>query len=165
MQLLLDTHALSGGWPATTRSRPRATAIADEANGIFVSAASAWEITTKHRIGKLPGAAAIVGDLDAIIVGQGFAGLPIGIRHGQVAGALPGPHRDPFDRMLIAQAMLENLVLVSNEAGLRRLRARRDYGDTAPGRVRRRRFSRLKSPARRPSNRAPACARAPTAPP
>ncbi|MGD0562873.1 MAG: type II toxin-antitoxin system VapC family toxin [Roseiarcus sp.] len=116
MQLLLDTHAflwwLAGDDALSAAAR---TAIADEGNDIFVSAASAWEITTKHRIGKLPGAAAIVGDLDAIIVGQGFAGLPIGVRHGQVAGALPGPHRDPFDRMLIAQAMLENLVLVSNE--------------------------------------------------
>ena len=54
-------------------------------------------------------------DLDAVIATQGFSGLDIGIRHGQTAGALPGPHRDPFDRMLIAQAMLENLVLVSNE--------------------------------------------------
>jgi PIN domain nuclease of toxin-antitoxin system len=70
---------------------------------------------TKHSIGKLPGVAAIVSDLDGAIGNQGFIGLPIGLRHGQVAGALPGPHRDPFDRMLIAQSMLENLVLVSNE--------------------------------------------------
>jgi PIN domain nuclease of toxin-antitoxin system len=116
VQLLLDTHAflwwLAGDDALSDAAR---WAVADEGNGIFVSAASAWEITTKHRIGKLPGAAAIVGDLDATIAGQGFIGLPIGVRHGQVAGALPGPHRDPFDRMLIAQAMLENLVLVSNE--------------------------------------------------
>jgi len=57
----------------------------------------------------------MVADLDRAIVEQGFIGLPISLRHGQVAGALPGPCRDPFDRMLIAQAMLENLVLVSNE--------------------------------------------------
>jgi PIN domain nuclease of toxin-antitoxin system len=89
--------------------------MADESNGVFVSAASAWEITTKHRLGKLPGVAAIVADLDGAIADHGFAGLPISLRHGQAAGALPGPHRDPFDRMLIAQAMLDNLVLVSNE--------------------------------------------------
>ena len=116
MRLLLDTHAflwwLAGDEALSDTAR---TAIADEGNEIFVSAASAWEITTKHRIGKLPGAAAIVADLDAVISSQGFIGLPIGVRHGQVAGALPGPHRDPFDRMLVAQAMLENLVLVSNE--------------------------------------------------
>jgi PIN domain nuclease of toxin-antitoxin system len=116
MQLLLDTHAflwwLSGDDQLSAAAR---SAIADEGNGIFISSASAWEITTKHRIGKLPGVAAIVTNLEGAIVDQGFIGLPISLRHGQVAGALPGTHRDPFDRMLIAQAMLENLVLVSNE--------------------------------------------------
>jgi PIN domain nuclease of toxin-antitoxin system len=116
VQLLLDTHAFLWWLAGDAALSPAArTAIADEGNGIFISAASAWEITTKHRIGKLPGAASIVTDLDAIIAAQGFIGLPIGVRHGQTAGALPGPHRDPFDRMLIAQAMLENLALVSNE--------------------------------------------------
>ena len=90
-------------------------AIADESNAVFISAACAWEIATKHRLGKLPGVAAVVADLDAAIVGQGFIGLPITVRHGRAAGALPGPHRDPFDRMLIAPAMLDNLVLISNE--------------------------------------------------
>ena len=116
MQLLLDTHTflwwLSGDDALSVAAR---TAIADEGNGIFVSAASAWEIATKHNIGKLPGVSAIAADLDGTIADQGFIGLPITLRHGQAAGALPGPHRDPFDRMLIAQAMLENLVLVSNE--------------------------------------------------
>ena len=116
MQLLLDTHALlwwlSGDDALSAAAR---TAIADEDNGIFISAASILEIATKHRIGKLPGVAAIIADFDRVIADQGFIGMPINLRHGQVAGTLPGPHRDPFDRMLIAQAMLENLVLVSNE--------------------------------------------------
>ena len=116
MQLLLDTHALlwwlAGDTALTTTAR---AAIADEANSVFVSAASAWEITTKHRIGKLPAVAAIVYDLDRTIRDQGFASLPITLRHGQIAGNLPGQHRDPFDRMLIAQAIAEQLVLVSNE--------------------------------------------------
>ena len=116
MRLLLDTHAflwwLAGDESLPVRAR---AAIADEINEVFVSAASAWEITTKHRMGKLSGVATIVGDLDGAIASQGFKALPIEVRHGQIAGALPGPHRDPFDRMLIAQAMLENLVLVSNE--------------------------------------------------
>jgi len=90
-------------------------AIADESNAIFVSAASAWEIATKFRIGKLPGVAAIVGDLAAVLEAQGFAPLPISFFHGQLAGTLPGPLRDPFDRMLIAQAMHDDMVLVSNE--------------------------------------------------
>jgi PIN domain nuclease of toxin-antitoxin system len=116
LRLLLDTHTflwwLAGdhALPVTARA-----AIADRDNDVFVSAASAWEITTKHRLGKLPGIAPIVGDLDAVIDQQRFAGLPISIRHGQIGGALPGPLRDPFDRMLIAQAMVESLVLVSNE--------------------------------------------------
>jgi len=116
VQLLLDTHALlwwlAGDTALTTTAR---AAIADEANSVFVSAASAWEITTKHRIGKLPAVAAIVYDLDRTIRDQGFASLPITLRHGQIAGNLPGQHRDPFDRMLIAQAIAEQLVLVSNE--------------------------------------------------
>ena len=116
MRLLLDTHAflwwLAGDGALSAAAK---SAIADEGNEIFISAASAWEIATKHRIGKLSGVAAIVADLDRAIVDQGFISLPISLRHGQVAGALPGPCRDPFDRMLIAQAMLENRVLVSNE--------------------------------------------------
>jgi PIN domain nuclease of toxin-antitoxin system len=116
MRLLLDTHAFLW-WLAGDEALPveARAAIADEANDIFVSAASAWEITTKYRLGKLSGAAAIVADLDAAIADQSFIGLPISVRHGQVGGALPGPHRDPFDRMLIAQAMVDHLVLVSNE--------------------------------------------------
>lgn len=116
MRLLLDTHAflwwLAGDDALSVAAK---VAIADAGNDVLVSAASTWEIATKYRIGKLPGAAAIVADLDRTISDQGFVGLPISPRHGQIAGTLPGPHRDPFDRMLIAQAMLDNLVLVSNE--------------------------------------------------
>ena len=116
MRLLLDTHALLW-WLAGDESLSAAarTAIADERNDIFVSAASAWEVSTKYRIGKLPGAAALAVDFAGAVLDQGFSALPISLRHGQIAGALPGPRRDPFDRMLIAQAMAENLVLVSNE--------------------------------------------------
>ncbi len=102
------------------------TAIADEDNTIFVSAASLWEIATKHRLGKLPGMANVIATFQEVVLSQGFTELPIDLSHGQAAGALPGPHRDPFDRMLIAQAMLEHMVLISNEKpfdlyGLRRL--------------------------------------------
>jgi PIN domain nuclease of toxin-antitoxin system len=68
-----------------------------------------------HRLGKLPGAAAIVSDIEASVRLQGFEPLPATMRHGQRAGSLPGRHRDPFDRMLIAKAILEDCVLVSNE--------------------------------------------------
>jgi PIN domain nuclease of toxin-antitoxin system len=116
VKLLLDTHAFLW-WLAghEALSVPARTAIAEESNRIYISAASAWEITTKHRLGKLPDVAAIIADLDGAIADQGFTGLPVSIRHGQMAGALPGPHRDPFDRMLIAQAIADDLILVSNE--------------------------------------------------
>lgn len=116
MRLLLDTHTFLW-WLAgdETLSPAARAAISDDANDVFVSAASAWEIATKHRIGKLPGVGAIVADLDAVVARQGFQALPITLRQGQQAGALAGPHRDPFDRMLIAQAIEQQMVLVSNE--------------------------------------------------
>jgi PIN domain nuclease of toxin-antitoxin system len=64
----------------------------------FVSAASAWEITTKHRLGKLPGAALAAADLDGLVEAQGFEALAITLPHAAQAGRLPGPQRDPFDR-------------------------------------------------------------------
>ena len=118
MRLLLDTHAflwwLAGDQGLSPAARK---VITDKGNDVLVSAASAWEIATKHRLGKLPGVAAIVDDLETVIAEQSFAELPISIRHGRVGGSLPGPQRDPFDRMLIAQALVDNLVLVSNERG------------------------------------------------
>ena len=118
LNLLLDTHAFLW-WIAgdAALSQTGRAAIANEGNAVFVSAATAWEIATKFKIGKLPGVAAIVADLAAVLDAQGFKPLPIAFGHGQMAGALPGPLRDPFDRMLIAQAMLEGMALVSNEAG------------------------------------------------
>jgi len=116
VRLLLDTHALIWwllGDPAL--SGPAREAIGDAANEVFVSAATFWEIATKYRLGKLPEAGALTSDLDAHIAAQDFKALAISPRHASLAGALPGPHRDPFDRMLIAQGLVENLVLVSNE--------------------------------------------------
>jgi PIN domain nuclease of toxin-antitoxin system len=124
---LLDTHALLW-WLLgdTALSASARDAIDDTRNDVFVSAASAWEIATKVRIGKLPAAAVIAADLAATVEAQGFVPLPVSFAHGQVAGALPGPHRDPFDRMLVAQAMADEMMLVSNEQrfdayGVRRL--------------------------------------------
>lgn len=116
MRLLLDTHALLW-WLDGDRSlsRKARTAIADEDNVIFVSAASAWEITTKARLGKLPGADAVAADVVGSVSSQRFSSLDITMRHAQRAGRLPGAHRDPFDRMLIAQAQIEDLTLVSND--------------------------------------------------
>ncbi len=116
MRLLLDTHALLWWLAGDAALSPAArAAIAEETNAVFVSAASLWEITTKHRLGKLVLSAALLSDLPGVVTDQGFLGLPISLRHAQRAGDLPGPHRDPFDRMLVAQAILDDLVLVSNE--------------------------------------------------
>ena len=116
MRLLLDTHALLW-WLDGDRSltRKARAAVADEDNIIFVSAASAWEITTKARLGQLPGADVVASDVGGAVSSQGFSSLDISMRHAQRAGRLPGAHRDPFDRMLIAQAQLDDLTLVSNE--------------------------------------------------
>lgn len=117
MRLLLDTHALIW-WLAAddALSSTARDAIADPASDIFVSAASAWEIATKHRIGKLPGAALLAADVAGFVAAQGFNELPISIRHGQIAGVLPWVHNDPFDRILVAQAIAADLTLVSNDA-------------------------------------------------
>lgn len=93
---------------------------------MLISAASVWEITTKARLGRLPRAERVAADVPACIRGQGFVALPIDVAHAQRAGDLPGPLRDPFDRMLIAQAQTEGAPLVSNEAlfdafGIRRI--------------------------------------------
>ena len=114
MRLLLDTHAFLwwlGGDPRM--SRGVRSLVADEGNEILVSAASVWEITTKARLGKLPGALSVAADVPACIASQGFVGLPITPDHAQRAGTLGGDHRDPFDRMLVAQAQAEGLSVVS----------------------------------------------------
>lgn len=117
MRLLLDTHAFL--WWLTESSRlseaVRRT-ILDPSNDKLVSAASAWEITTKHRLGKLPGADPIASDIPGAIADQGFDELPITVAEAARAGALKGPLNDPFDRMLIVQAISRDLVLISNES-------------------------------------------------
>jgi PIN domain nuclease of toxin-antitoxin system len=117
MRLLLDTHTLLW-WAAGDRalSRRARNAIGEEGNDVFVSAATAWEMSTKHRLGKLATAGPLLDALLDYCAAQRFVELPISIRHAQAAGALPGPHRDPFDRMLLAQARLEGLTIVSNES-------------------------------------------------
>ncbi len=116
LRLLLDTHALIW-WLAgdDALGRNARAAIADEANAVFVSAASAMEVATKFRIGKLPAAALLAQDFESIVAEQGFAELPITVHHARLAGEMAIAHKDPFDRLLIAQALAEDLVLVSNE--------------------------------------------------
>lgn len=117
MRLLLDTHAFLWWVFADSRlsHRARAAIADDEDSDVFVSAASVWEITTKFRIGKLPDAGSVAHDVAAVLAAEGFEALPVSVAHAQRAGDLGGRHGDPFDRMLIAQAMIENMTLVSNE--------------------------------------------------
>jgi PIN domain nuclease of toxin-antitoxin system len=113
--LLLDTHALIWWFMDSPRLGGAVRGTVGDAEAVFVSAASAFEIALKHRIGKLPEVAALLDGFAEHLAGQGFAELPITNGHALRAGALPMDHRDPFDRILIAQAQLEGLVLVSNE--------------------------------------------------
>ena len=127
MRLLVDTHALI--WWMTADSRLSDSArklIAHKSHTVLVSAASAWEIATKVRLGKLSIAAGFADDFEGDLAREGFETLAVSVEHGLRAGLLPGPHRDPFDRMLIAQAQAGHLAIVSNDRvfdryGVRRL--------------------------------------------
>jgi len=116
MRLLLDTHAFLWWLDGDRRLPARLRALIGEpANEVLVSAASVWEITTKARLGKLPRATEVAADVPACLESQGFVPLPITVHHAQRAGVLAGPHRDPFDRMLIVQAQAEGVPIASNE--------------------------------------------------
>jgi PIN domain nuclease of toxin-antitoxin system len=111
---LLDTHALLWWWTDDPKLSARSRqAIADENNQVLVSAASAWEIATKHRLGKLPHADQAVARFAELVAADGFEHLPVNYLHSLKAGGYPGEHRDPFDRVLAAQAELENALLVT----------------------------------------------------
>ena len=118
MRLLLDTHALL--WWALDDprlSRTAYAAMADPTATVPFSTVSAFELATKHRLGKLAIVDRLLDDVDGYLTGQGFLTLPLDLASARRAGRLPGPHRDPFDRLLIAQAITLDMVLVSNEAG------------------------------------------------
>ena len=112
-RLLLDTHALLWWLSEPQRLNGRAyRAIADAVNEIFVSAVSGWEIAIKRALGKLQAPE----DLETSIREQGFTPLSLTFFHAEQAGALPPHHGDPFDRMLVAQAQAEALILVTRDA-------------------------------------------------
>jgi len=116
VRLLLDTHALLWWFsddPSLSASARKLIAQSD--SSVFVSSVSAWEIATKFRLGRLPSATDLVQDFDGYLAAERFLSLPLSSDHGIRAGSLPGPLKDPFDRMLIAQAVAEKLFVVSNE--------------------------------------------------
>jgi PIN domain nuclease of toxin-antitoxin system len=116
VRFLIDTHTLLWCFNADPALSPRARRlIEDGSNEVLVSAASAWEIATKVRLGKLPTGQELIHNLDRYLAHLGFDGLPVSLAHAARAGMLRGDHRDPFDRMLIAQAQAENLPIISND--------------------------------------------------
>ena len=116
MRLLLDTHVLlwSLAEPRRLRDETR-EALEDAGNDVFVSAVSGWEIAVKRALGKLEAP----DNLEAAVREQRFGLLNLTFRHAEQAGALPPHHRDPFDRMLVAQAQVEGLVVVTRDARIR----------------------------------------------
>jgi PIN domain nuclease of toxin-antitoxin system len=120
VKLLLDTHTfiwwlfndpqLSGSAKA---------AIADPANDVFVSAASVWEIAIKLSMNKLPLPSEINQELFETLAGTGFKALPVTLQHAYSVRYLPWRHRDPFDRLLVAQSQIAGMTLVTNDAALR----------------------------------------------
>lgn len=113
MRLLIDTHVLLW-WLADDRKLTRSARaiIANPENDVLVSAASLWEISIKVALGRLE---VELDDLEHNIAANGFRSLPINYRHALTAGRLPAIHRDPFDRMLIAQASVEELRVISHD--------------------------------------------------
>jgi PIN domain nuclease of toxin-antitoxin system len=108
VRLLMDTHCLLWWANGDSHLSQRAADFIRREN-VIVSAASVWEIAIKFKIGKLPSAERFVGQLPSYLAAQQFTLLPISAEHALRAGLLHGQHRDPFDRMLVAQALEENL--------------------------------------------------------
>jgi PIN domain nuclease of toxin-antitoxin system len=118
---LLDTHVLVWWLEDADALGPHCREIITNIrNEIFVSAASTWEISIKAALGKIR----VPEDLDAAVEDEGFSKLPITLFHGQTAGRLPAIHRDPFDRMLIAQAQAEGLILLTVDENIAKYQIR-----------------------------------------
>ena len=114
-RFLLDTHTLLWWLNDSPQLGPRCRKmIRNDRNQVFVSAATTWEISIKMAIGKLRAPE----DMDSVVEDEGFSKLPISLYHGQLAGRLPAHHRDPFDRMLIAQAQAEGLILITADENI-----------------------------------------------
>ena len=115
MNLLLDTHALLWWLEGTNLPDDVAARISDPEQLVVVSAASIWEATVKEALGKLRTPEPLI----TVAADEGFEPLPITFEHAQRAGELPPHHRDPFDRMLVAQAQIEGLTIVSRDEAFR----------------------------------------------
>jgi PIN domain nuclease of toxin-antitoxin system len=122
VKLLLDTHAFVWWLNDSAKlSAAARTAISDENNDVFVSAATAWELATKVRKGKLPEAVRLVADFHDLLASEEFETLAVTTGHGLLAGGLAGEHNDPFDRMIAAQANFELMTVVTVDPAIARL--------------------------------------------
>ena len=111
-RLLLDSHVFLWWLTADTRLGPAAHKVLEDGDSeIHVSAASIWELEIKRSLGKLGGVGSLIDD----VAREGFKPLPISLDHARTAAALPLLHRDPFDRMLVAQAKTEGLGLLTGD--------------------------------------------------
>ena len=116
---LLDSHVLLWWWFDPDRlSNAVLELLSNPSTSVLVSAASVWELSLKHHQGKLPELGGVITDLPGLLQADGFEALPISLAHGLRAGAYSQPHRDPFDRMLAAQAELNRLVLLTADPQL-----------------------------------------------
>ena len=116
---LLDSHALLWWWFDPDRlSTAVRELLGDPVTPVLVSAASIWELSLRHHQGKLPELNGAIADLRGLLQADGFGALPISLAHGMRAGGYSQPHRDPFDRMLAAQAELDRLVLLTADPQL-----------------------------------------------
>lgn len=113
MNVLLDTHALFWWFGDATKLSQRAVSlITSKSNTVLVSAATAWELAIKVNLGKID-ALGLLGELGNYVMEEGFVELPISLEHAAVAGLLPSHHRDPFDRLLVAQAQVMHVPILS----------------------------------------------------
>jgi PIN domain nuclease of toxin-antitoxin system len=118
MDLLLDSHTLVWWFSEPAKLSRRASSLmADSENTVLVSAATAWELAIKVNLGKLDALPFVVA-LPLYIREEGFLELPIEVQHATRAGLLPLHHRDPFDRLLVAQAQSLNIPILSSDSSL-----------------------------------------------
>lgn len=118
--MLLDTHIFAW-WmlDAPELSKTARAAIVNPDNRIFVSSVTAFEMATKHRLGKWDGIAELIEEFESVLREERFEALPIGTHHARLAGLYKAEHRDPFDRLLAAQAKLESLILVTADGAFK----------------------------------------------
>ncbi len=114
MNFLLDTHVFAWWVLDSPRlSKVARQEIGNREHSVFVSAVSALEMATKHRLGKWDGIAELLDAIDDVVRAEGFEQLPVRMAHARLAGAFPVEHRDPFDRLLAAQSLSESMTLIS----------------------------------------------------